>query len=251
MIIKKITKRNTLRRKKTGKNEKGAKAKEKHTEEKKAELNGKDAAIEPLEDSLIESMSDSEEEDNETEETKEKEPLEDLNNDKERNTKKQEVKTQYCMNHIYGVCSYRERCWRKHVSPREFKKTIRCKYFERGTCQKGGWCNYKHLKNATCKYYARGNCARGDTCTYRHIKIEKPEDKPEDPPAINKEDTRPNTNKDDKKTNKGNMEKEIENFPKDARMIDQITKAVNHLMKSEELKILLKSALENVIQGDM
>ena len=47
------------------------------------------------------------------------------------------------------------------------------------------------------------------------------------------------------------MEKEIENFPKDARMIDQITKAVNHLMKSEELKILLKSALENVIQGDM
>ena len=54
--------------------------KEKHTEEKKAEQNGKDTAIEPLEDSLIESMSDSEEEDNETEETKEKEPLEDLNN---------------------------------------------------------------------------------------------------------------------------------------------------------------------------
>ena len=99
--------------------------------------------------------------------------MEEQNKEKENelNIKKEKAKKQYCKFHIlYNNCIYKDNCWKKHVSLEEYRKSIRCKYYEDGTCRKGRYCEYKHLINIRCKYYEDDRCLRGDTCTYRHIK---------------------------------------------------------------------------------
>ena len=76
---------------------------------------------------------------------------------------------------------------------REYTKTIRCQYYERGECRNGRWCDYKHLINTPCKFNVKGECRKGDTCPFRHMKQEK-----EVAPAkAIKEKTIPSPQKDD------------------------------------------------------
>ena len=53
------------------------------------------------------------------------------------------------------------------------EKTIKCKYWENGACQKGSDCNFLHqgeihVKNELCKYFLTGCCMKGDFCGYSH-----------------------------------------------------------------------------------
>ena len=77
------------------------------------------------------------------------------------NIKKQKAMTQYCKHHLQNRCMFQNSCWKKHVSPRDYKKTIRCRYYEVGRCQKGSYCEYKHMSNTLCRYYAEDTCTRG------------------------------------------------------------------------------------------
>lgn len=56
---------------------------------------------------------------------------------------------------------------------RPIKKTVKCKYWENGACQKGNDCNFLHegeihVKNELCKYFLTGCCMRGEICGYSH-----------------------------------------------------------------------------------
>ena len=52
-------------------------------------------------------------------------------------------------------------------------KTLKCKYWENGACQKGKDCKFLHegeinVKNELCKYFLTGCCLKGDACGYSH-----------------------------------------------------------------------------------
>lgn len=46
-----------------------------------------------------------------------------------------------------------------------------CKYYLRGTCEKGKDCPNKHIKSekaVVCKHWLRGLCKKGDQCEFLH-----------------------------------------------------------------------------------
>ena len=138
-----------------------------------------------------------------------------------------EPKSKYCKHHAYGRCKYRNTCWKIHDA-REYKRTIRCKFFEEGRCQNGYRCEYKHLMSETCRYYEKGNCYRGDACTYRHL----PQMRGETPKAKKREEN--DNNKVENKPEDNKITQNEQNFPEDTRKLDQITTAITKIMNSRE-----------------
>ena len=138
-----------------------------------------------------------------------------------------EPKTKYCKHHAYGRCKYRNTCWKIHDA-REYKRTIRCKFFEEGRCQNGYRCEYKHLMSETCRYYEKGNCYRGDACTYRHL----PQMRGETPTT--KKRVENDNNKVENKPDGNIAIQNEQNFPEDTRKLDQITTAITKIMNSRE-----------------
>ncbi|KAL2330812.1 hypothetical protein Fmac_018393 [Flemingia macrophylla] len=46
-----------------------------------------------------------------------------------------------------------------------------CKFYARGSCLKGGECDFAHeRKDDICSYYQKGFCAYGSRCRYKHVK---------------------------------------------------------------------------------
>ena len=149
---------------------------------------------------------------------------------------------------------------KKHVSPKEYRKTIRCKFNEEGTCRKGNWCEFKHLRNIPCVHFQRGNCMRGDMCTFRHIEQEI---NPKQEKNINKNNKKPMENNKEQ-ANKSDIPQEQkipqqketvetdkqqkQNFHKDKRLMEQI-------LTSEEfqktLETMIGKAIEKVTKGNM
>ena len=143
----------------------------------------------------------------------------------------------------------KKNCWRNHVSYREYReytKTIRCEYYERGECRNGRWCDYKHLINTPCKYYVKGDCRKGDACQFRHMKQEK-----EIAPAkTNKEINTPIPQKDDDQKNIVEAERQRKlNFLKDTREMEPISTAVTQMMNSVEFERMVEKIIEKVIRG--
>ena len=114
--------------------------------------------------------------------------------EKEINIKKQEAKTQYCKHHLYNNCRFKERCWKKHVPLREYKKTIRCRFYENSAtgCRNRNMCEFKHQVNEICIHYANGNCRNDDKCIFRHIKPDNQKN------AKNENTSQTNTQKEEK-----------------------------------------------------
>jgi hypothetical protein len=57
--------------------------------------------------------------------------------------------------------------------PNSKLKTVLCRYFVEGRCQKGDDCTFSHdiaplKKYECCKYYLNGFCSKGDKCIYLH-----------------------------------------------------------------------------------
>ncbi|CAL9157603.1 E3 ubiquitin-protein ligase makorin-like isoform X1 [Musa acuminata AAA Group] len=54
-------------------------------------------------------------------------------------------------------------------------RRILCKYFARGTCLKGEYCEFSHdwrdQSNNVCNFYQRGLCTYGSRCRYNHIGV--------------------------------------------------------------------------------
>jgi len=63
----------------------------------------------------------------------------------------------------------------------DVKRTI-CKFFEEGTCDKGGYCSFAHgaheigvpvvceavVKRSVCRFFLQGNCDKGSNCAFAH-----------------------------------------------------------------------------------
>ena len=62
----------------------------------------------------------------------------------------------------------------KHVPLRQYKKTIRCRFYENSAtgCRNRNMCEFKHQVNEICIHYANGNCRNDDKCIFRHIKLD-------------------------------------------------------------------------------
>ena len=159
------------------------------------------------------------------------------------NIKKQKAMTQYCKHHLQNRCMFQNSCWKKHVSPREYKKTIRCRFYEEGGCRKGSYCEYKHMSNTLCRYYAEGTCARGEMCTYRHMKekdLKNPTPNMKENKPISKENK-------ERKASTSDESKMEQNFLNDKRGVDQMT-MITQLAKSLEtiqtqIEILMEKSL--------
>ena len=129
------------------------------------------------------------------------------------------------------------------VSPREYKKTIRCRFYEEGGCRKGSYCEYKHMSNTLCRYYAEGTCARGEMCTYRHMKekdLKNPTPNMKENKPISKENK-------ERKASTSDESKMEQNFLNDKRGVDQMT-MITQLAKSLEtiqtqIEILMEKSL--------
>ena len=173
--------------------------------------------------------------------------MEEVNKEKENelNTMKEKAKKQYCKHHIlYNKCTFKDNCWKKHVPLEEYRKTIRCKHYEAGSCRKGRYCEYKHLINIRCKYYEEDRCMRGDTCTYRHIK-KKDEDAWKTTYQGNNMLIR-----DDPKNVTAEESKIEPNFPKDKRKEDQITTAAQ-MGNTEHLEMLIETIVVKVLRNNL
>ena len=84
------------------------------------------------------------------------------------NTRKK-MKAEYCKNNMYGRCTFGGNCKRAHITLDDYKRTIKCKYFERGYCEMKNRCKFKHERNTQCTFYEKGKCAKGEWCIYKHI----------------------------------------------------------------------------------
>ena len=193
----------------------------------------------------------------EEEEFKKLKEEEDREKEKELAMKKQEAKEQYCKHHLYQTCRFRDRCWKKHVTLKHYKKTIRCKFNEEGRCKNKMWCEFKHLINTPCKYYQNGNCMRGDMCNYRHIGQKKnptqEKTKGENKPAQSEkeEPTRKSEiiheNIPQQETNNETDIMQEQNFQEEEIPMDRITEALNRLIISEKFKKTLIEAVKEKI----
>ena len=109
------------------------------------------------------------------EKEKEKEKKEEIT-EKNKEEKEQEkekhgqVESDYCKDFMRGSCRFENRCWRKHISRKEYLKTIECKYHNLGNCDRGSLCDFKHMKKIECKYNNTGICNRGLSCEFKHMK---------------------------------------------------------------------------------
>lgn len=169
------------------------------------------------------------------EKAKEKADKEKVN---ENNSKKIKFETQYCMYNLDNTCKFMDRCLKIHVTPREYKKTIKCKYFGKEGCREGKWCEYKHQINVPCKFYQSGSCRRGDMCTYKHIDLAS-------------EGTSPETSKishEEQNQNQGNESQSEPNFPEDSRAVDQTEEKVALILKSDDFLKLVVTAVRNGIR---
>ena len=81
--------------------------------------------------------------------------------------KKKKAQEEICKDYLYRKCKFTD-CWRKHISWQKYKKTINCKNQERGICQKGRSCEYKHPIDITCKYLEKGTCKYNQFCRFNH-----------------------------------------------------------------------------------
>ena len=180
--------------------------------------------------------------------------MEDANKVKENelNIKKQKAETQYCKHHLQNRCMFQNSCWKKHVSTRDYMKTIRCKFYEEGRCRKGSNCEYKHLINTICRYFMEGTCKRGDMCTFRHIDENKI-------PSFLLNETIHRNKKENNPSPKENKERKTptsdecimeQNFQEDKRGLDQTTAvAVTQLTKTVEiLQRQMEIMMENVLR---
>ena len=86
---------------------------------------------------------------------------------------KQKGEVQYCKHHYYGTCRFKENCWKKHGTPREYRQTINCRFHNNGGCKKATSCEFKHQLDSVCSKYNNGHCEKGARCAFRHIKPEK------------------------------------------------------------------------------
>ena len=183
---------------------------------------------------------------------------EDREKEKELAMKKQEAKEQYCKHHLYQTCRFRDRCWKKHVTLKHYRKTIRCKFNEEGRCKNKMWCEFKHLINTPCKYYQNGNCMRGDMCNYRHIgQKENPTQE-----KTNEENNKPTQSEQEEPIRESEIEHENipqqkaneetnipqkQNFQEEEITMDRITNAINRLIISEEFKKSIIVAVKEII----
>ena len=111
-------------------------------------------------------------------EAMEKEKKEEVEENKEENKEEKEhekekywyVESDYCKDYMRGSCRFDNRCRRKHITRKDYLKTIECKYYNLGNCDRGSSCDYKHMKNIECKYNNTGDCNRGLSCEFKHMK---------------------------------------------------------------------------------
>ena len=83
---------------------------------------------------------------------------------------KKKIGGEKCRDFMNGYCRFGNRCWRKHMTRKEFMKTIECKYYREGRCNRGSRCDYKHLQQLPCKRYSENNrCFKEDSCEFLHI----------------------------------------------------------------------------------
>lgn len=67
-------------------------------------------------------------------------------------------------------------------------KTVQCKYYLHGACNKGSSCPFSHdlqqsKPSMICKFYQQGHCAYGAKCRYDHVKTDRASSIPEAPTA--------------------------------------------------------------------
>ena len=80
---------------------------------------------------------------------------------------------EYCRDFINGNCRFERERWREHISRRDFKKTIECKYHNENRCKWGIRCEYKHMIERICKRFSEDQeCWMKDRCQFLH-KTEK------------------------------------------------------------------------------
>ena len=168
---------------------------------------------------------------------------EEINKEKEKevSAKKLEAKTQYCKHYMYGTCRFNKNCWKRHVSLRVFKKTIRCKFHETIGCRNGKMCEYKHLLNPICKYFLQGNCYNEDMCVFRHMKPDETDNK----------NTKQNTNEEQETNNENEDNPEII-LPVEQRKEDESKNSTAKIMepnKSQELIKIVNEIEEEKIQA--
>ena len=130
---------------------------------------------------------------------------------------------------MHGYCRYRESCWRKHYTIKESRKTIKCRFYEQGNCNKREWCGYKHEKKTPCKYEARGGCQRKEQCEFTH-KVKQITKTPN--PAITERQPKENTQTEDK-TKKETFQKEpvIIDMKELRQIITEVVKEVTREQK--------------------
>ena len=83
---------------------------------------------------------------------------------------KKKIGGEKCRDFMNGYCRFGNRCWRKHMTRKDFMKTIECKYYRENRCNRGSRCDYKHLQQLPCKRYSENNrCFKEDSCEFLHI----------------------------------------------------------------------------------
>ena len=98
-----------------------------HTKEKNDDINAKNEHTKGK-DKTINAKDTGDKSDTKTEE--EPDPFidwpdwEEKSKGNESQTEKEKVQNEYCMYYLEGRCAFQNRCWRKHVSIAEYRKTI-------------------------------------------------------------------------------------------------------------------------------
>ena len=144
---------------------------------------------------------------------------------------------------MHGTCRFKDRCWKRHVSLRVFKKTIRCKFHETIGCRNGKMCEYKHLLNPICKYFLQGNCYNEDMCVFRHMIPDETDNKNTKQNAMNNEE---------QETISESENKPEINFPVDQKKEDATKNSTEKIMESNKAQELIKvvnELEEEKIQG--
>lgn len=142
--------------------------------------------------------------------------------------------TEKCRDFMHGYCRYGNRCWREHITLRDFKKTIECKYQKDNRCTRGNGCEYKHMRNQICKYFTgKSTCWKKDSCVFIHKKtrFEEPEE------AENLDQNKESSTKAEKKREERVEEDFLEEANSKKRML-KVEEMLYSIMKS--LKIIIE-----------
>ena len=139
------------------------------------------------------------------------------------------MKEEYCKNNMYGRCRFGGNCNRTHITLDDYKRTIKCKYFERGNCEMKNRCKFKHERNTQCTFYEEGKCTKGEWCIYKHI----------DPVENTAIETKKKASDNIKITQKENEPtvKQEQNFQINKNFLEQIELMIEKVVKRELRKM--------------